>query len=95
MQKFQRTWLWQSAFANNTQGYDSHELEFFRQQFLSMRANVAILVSRIAADLPGLTLHDISHLDALWETVSLVANPHQPLTAIPHKRCEYFPHKFC
>ncbi|MDY0280479.1 MAG: ATP-binding protein [Salinivirgaceae bacterium] len=31
------------------------------------------LVSRIAGDLPGLTVHDISHLDALWDTASSVA----------------------
>jgi hypothetical protein len=31
------------------------------------------LVSRIAVDLPGMTVHDISHLDALWDTASSVA----------------------
>ena len=30
-------------------------------------------MSRIAADMPELTVHDISHLDALWDTASLVA----------------------
>ncbi|MBB6096188.1 signal transduction histidine kinase [Povalibacter uvarum] len=42
-------------------------------QYLSVREKAAQLVSRIAADLPGLTVHDISHLDALWDTASLVA----------------------
>jgi hypothetical protein len=38
-----------------------------------MRERVKPLVSRIAADMPGYTVHDITHLDALWETASLVA----------------------
>lgn len=37
------------------------------------RENVAALVSSIAADMPGYTVHDISHLDALWEIASLIA----------------------
>ena len=27
------------------------------------------------ADMPGYTVHDVTHLDALWETASLVAPP--------------------
>ena len=38
-----------------------------------IRRNAAALTSRIAASLPGLTIHDISHLDALWEVASTVA----------------------
>ena len=37
------------------------------------RSKVEQLVSRIAVDMPGMTVHDITHLDALWETASLVA----------------------
>jgi hypothetical protein len=40
---------------------------------LSIRERAAQLVSRIAVDLPGMTVHDISHLDALWDTASSVA----------------------
>ncbi len=42
-------------------------------QYLSIRERAAQLVSRIAVDLPGMTVHDISHLDALWDTASSVA----------------------
>lgn len=38
-----------------------------------MRERAEQLVSRIAVDLPGMTVHDISHLDALWDTASSVA----------------------
>lgn len=42
-------------------------------QYLSVRERAAQLVSRISADLPMLTIHDISHLDALWDICSAVA----------------------
>lgn len=38
-----------------------------------MRDKVSHLVARIALDMPGMTVHDLTHLDALWETASLVA----------------------
>ena len=38
-----------------------------------MRERVEQLVSRIASDMEEMTVHDISHLDALWEMGSIVA----------------------
>jgi hypothetical protein len=52
----------------------TEEQEYFRGQFLAMRNKVEQLVSRIAVDMPGMTVHDVTHLDALWETASLVAD---------------------
>jgi Histidine kinase-, DNA gyrase B-, and HSP90-like ATPase len=37
-----------------------------------MRENVAPLVSAAHIDCPGLTVHDVTHLDALWETASMI-----------------------
>ncbi|QHT68273.1 ATP-binding protein [Rhodocytophaga rosea] len=53
-----------------------------RSSFIKFRENTAQLVSRIAAHLPGLTQHEISHLDALWETASLIAGDQFPLNPI-------------
>jgi hypothetical protein len=73
---FESTWLWRSAFADNRNPRVTEaEKEFFRQHFLGFRDRVKPLVARIAQDMPGLTVHDITHLDALWETGSLVAEP--------------------
>lgn len=44
-----------------------------------MRGRAEKLVSLIAKDIPHLTVHDVSHLDALWETASLIAGPNYPL----------------
>lgn len=71
---FRQTWLWNQAFVNPRTDSSTEEQEYFRGQFLAMRGKVEQLVNRIAVDMPGMTVHDVSHLDALWETVSLVAD---------------------
>lgn len=70
---FRQTWLWRQAFETPRSGSTIEEQAFFRTQYLSVRERAAQLVSRIAVDLPGMTIHDISHLDALWDTASSVA----------------------
>jgi hypothetical protein len=70
---FRQTWLWRQAFQNPRSDSTTEEQDFFRTQYLSIRERAAQLVSRIAVDLPGMTVHDISHLDALWDTASSVA----------------------
>jgi hypothetical protein len=70
---FRQTWLWRQAFLTPRSDSTTDEQDFFRTQYLSTRDRVAQLVSRIATDVPGLTVHDISHLDALWDTASSVA----------------------
>src|SRR5882762_7335281 len=70
---FRQTWLWRQAFQTPRSDSTTEEQDFFRTQYLSIRERAAQLVSRIAADLPGMTVHDISHLDALWDTASSVA----------------------
>ena len=70
---FKQTWLWRQAFEISRSDCDKEEQQFFRTQLLSIRDRAAHLVSRISADLPYMTVHDISHLDALWDTASIVS----------------------
>jgi Histidine kinase-, DNA gyrase B-, and HSP90-like ATPase len=70
---FRQTWLWQHVFVNPRLDATLDEQEFFRSQLLLMRDKIGHLVAQIAADMPGMTVHDLTHLDALWETASLVA----------------------
>ena len=37
------------------------------------RERIKLLTDRISSTLPGLTLHDVSHLDALWEVADIIA----------------------
>ena len=70
---FRQTWLWRQAFRTPRLDSTTDEQEFFKTQYLSIRERAAQLASRIPVDLPGMTVHDISHLDALWDTASSVA----------------------
>ncbi|MYE14474.1 MAG: ATP-binding protein, partial [Gammaproteobacteria bacterium] len=70
---FRQTWLWRHSFDNPRTDSNPDEQEFFRTHYLSIRDRAAQLTSRIATDVPGLTVHDISHLDALWDIASSVA----------------------
>ncbi|WP_161495075.1 ATP-binding protein [Caulobacter sp. BP25] len=44
-----------------------------------MREAVASLITTIPADCKDLTVHDVSHLDALWEMASTIAGPEYDL----------------
>jgi hypothetical protein len=70
---FRQTWLWQNVFVNPRLDATLDEQGYFRDQLLHMREKVGHLVAQIAADMPGMTVHDLTHLDSLWETASLVA----------------------
>ena len=70
---FSHTWLWREAFETPRSDSLANEQEFFKAQFLEIRERTTHLVAQIAVDMPGFTVHDISHLDALWETASSVA----------------------
>jgi hypothetical protein len=70
---FRLTWLWRHAFINPQVDITTAEQEYFRDRYLAMREKAAQLVAQIAGAMPGMTVHDVSHLDALWETASLVS----------------------
>ena len=72
---FRRTWLWQHVFVNQRHDATIDEQEFFRDQFLLMREKVAPLVPRIASDMPGLTVHDLTHLALVAEGSITVSPP--------------------
>lgn len=76
---FQKTTLWRRGFHSDEDSADREACLRLREEFLDMRSRAEKLVSLIAKDIPELTVHDISHLDALWETASLIAGEDYPL----------------
>jgi hypothetical protein len=50
-----------------------------RKEYVNLRKKVEPLVALIPKDIPGLTVHDITHLDALWETGSTIAGGEYPI----------------
>ena len=71
---FQQTSLWRNVFDSEPSDPENEEKQFFRQQYLTMRDRAKALLSKISLDLPEMTVHDISHADALWDMASLVAD---------------------
>ena len=62
--------LWINAFENKSDFIPDRER--LKQSFLQFRERAAQLASEIRIDLPELTIHDITHLDSLWETASQI-----------------------
>lgn len=73
MAGFENTPLWQESLAKQLSNKDlEKDREFFRVNFESFRANAGLLAAEISRDLPDFTVHDITHLDALWEMASII-----------------------
>ena len=70
--------LWRRTLADQSDGFNAQR-EILRQAFLSFRNRTAQLVGEIGGLLPALTVHDITHLDALWRVADEIAGPDYPL----------------
>lgn len=78
---FMTTRLWRSAMEpSDAEPAAARARARLREAFLGFREQAAHLAAEIPRDLPGFTVHDITHLDALWETAELVAGPGIQLT---------------
>lgn len=54
--------------------------ELLRTALAEMRRKAAQIVAQIPSDCKNLTVHDVSHLDALWEMADLIAGPNFEMT---------------
>jgi hypothetical protein len=72
---FKQTLLWKESFDERTGDETSEARIKLRSALLSMRESVAKLVSYIPVDCRDLTVHDITHLDALWESAEQICGP--------------------
>ncbi len=73
MGSYQSSILWKKAFCQgNDDGFEPYRkrLEVVYAKFWEQTVELS---TRIAHDLPGLTLHDERHLSALWDRASLLA----------------------
>jgi hypothetical protein len=70
---FKNTELWQRAFGEQSRTTHASQRDHLKVEYEKIRANASVLVSKISSVLPGLTVHDITHLDALWETADVIA----------------------
>lgn len=77
--EFEKTMLWQRTLAERPNDADASARTRFRNAFLSSREAVAPLVAQIGKELPALTVHDITHLDALWGVADVVLGREYPI----------------
>ncbi|MGW2642950.1 HD domain-containing protein [Streptomyces sp. NPDC001348] len=70
------TVLWRDTLAPRPDA-DAHaeQRERLRTSYLDLRRKAAVLLDENARSMPGFTVHDITHVDALWETADLVCGP--------------------
>ena len=79
-EKFKRTELWKNTLElrENDSIFDARER--LRSAFELFRERAALLASEINRDLPEFTVHDVSHIDALWEMAELITGTAYPIT---------------
>lgn len=70
--------LWQRTLGSQSEDLKLQR-EILRQAFLAFRDRTTQLIGEIGPLLPGLTVHDITHVDALWRVANEIAGPEYPL----------------
>lgn len=65
--------LWKRTLAPRARDEHAKPRDRLRMALLNMRANAAQLVKLIPMDCRQLTVHDVSHLDALWEMADIIS----------------------
>lgn len=77
---YESTTLWQKTLARQLEpDVNDKEREILRVEFEHFRERAKILASEINRTLPEFTVHDISHIDALWDTAELVTKDYTDL----------------
>ena len=71
---YEQTLLWKKAFSQQNDGLNAQR-EKIAIAYKDFRGRVAHLLTHIQRELPDLTLHDITHVDALWRVASEIAGP--------------------
>lgn len=72
---YQGTRLWNESLGVGRDEAYSEERGRFRSAYHSFRERAALLAAEIPQDLRDYTVHDATHLDALWELADLIAGP--------------------
>lgn len=78
MSDYKQSTLWKNAFTHCGDGFDTQR-NILAQAYKDFRSRVALLLQQIQSELPLLTLHDITHVDALWRIASEIAGPDYPM----------------
>ena len=72
--------IWANTLAPQENDESAEARELLRVAFTTCRQRAGLLADEIRRDLPQLTLHDLNHIDALWETAGTILGPNYDLT---------------
>lgn len=75
------TGLWLRSLGAHDASSKEHLVKL-NASYADFRTKAFQLTAQIAKTLPSLTIHDGTHLDALWETADLIAGPDYPLNSL-------------
>ena len=73
MDAYKQSSLWKTAFPDNTIEFPQQRKRII-EAYERFRERVSLLLQQIQKELPSLTLHDITHVDALWQVASEIAD---------------------
>lgn len=74
---YQETFLWK-----RTLGLDHENVKPLRNSFFAARKNAEFLLAKIRQDFPNLTVHDISHVDSLWNVADTIIGEDYPINPL-------------
>lgn len=75
------TTLWKSSLANQEDSNDYLRANL-REAFAKTRENASLILNKIRTDFPALTVHDITHVDGLWQVGSVIVGADYPLNPL-------------
>ncbi|WP_048984499.1 HD domain-containing protein [Enterobacter hormaechei] len=75
---FEKSNLWQLTLGLA----DNEDIERLRNSYFDFRRKIEPLVKNIEFEIPGLTIHDISHIDSLWEVADQIIGENYYLNPI-------------
>ncbi|MDB4614162.1 ATP-binding protein [bacterium] len=79
---YESTTLWQSTLAERADDQYKAQRDRLRVSYQQVRQRAGDLVGQVSGHISGLTQHDISHLDGLWETGSTIAGHDYPINPL-------------
>lgn len=79
--KYTDTTLWKTSLANHGDADDPLR-QSLRETFERSRNNAKEILDKIRIDFPALTVHDITHVDSLWQVGSVIAGAEYELNPL-------------
>src|SRR5208337_2104208 len=83
MRVITQTGIWRRTLAERASGEADPDPGFrsrLRQGFINFRVRASAMAGEISRNLPDLTVHDETHIDALWQLADMIVGADYPIT---------------